>query len=167
VFLRRIIISALCLLFTFALVSCNMKSKNSFNLNSDSEIYTSGAQTSVTLVTVTDLDAEAKKLSSSTGRVALALIICKLDPHNVFEELSQKNAKELFDTLIETASRKSQTLEAIDGQFNLKDILASEKIYVTIKSNAVTSNASPTSSTASTAWITPFMTAINGDGKTH
>ena len=104
----------------------------------------------------------AAALDSSPGRVALSLIICKLDSSRMLAELSQKDAQSLFDTLKEIAQQKSQTLESLDDLYDLKDILASEKIYVLINSNAVTSSNAPQSSGNSVdvnGWIEKFEKA--------
>ena len=90
---------------------------------------------------------QARLNNSSTGRVALAMLICRLDSSYVYSDLIKKNAKELFDIVSETAVEKNVTLESLNSQYGLCDILASEKIYVSIESNNVT--ALPQSSTSS------------------
>lgn len=99
---------------------------------------------------------QAKLNNSSAGRVALSMIICRLDSSYVYSDLIRKSAKELFDIVSETAVEKNVTLESLNSQYGLCDILASEKIYVSIESNNVTSlpqssSSSPLSSRTTTA----------------
>lgn len=105
-----------------------------------------------------DVREEAKKLGSTPGQVALAAIISRLDNASPVEDLSRNSAKELFDDLRQTASQKSQTLEALDQLYDLSDILASEGIYVRFQANNIVSSAP---SSASDGWIDGFQKAIN------
>jgi hypothetical protein len=82
---------------------------------------------------------QAAVYKSSPGRVALSMLICRLDSSCVYTDLVEKSAKELFEIVSETAFEKNITLESLDNNYGLCDILASEKIYVSIKSNNVTS----------------------------
>lgn len=107
-----------------------------------------------------DVRSQAKKLGSTPGRVALAAIIIRLDNASPIEDLSRNSAKELFDVLRQTASQKSQTLEALDQLYGLSDILASENIYVRFQANNVVS-AADESGAASSDWIDRFQKAIN------
>ena len=104
-----------------------------------------------------DLKARSSELGTSPGRLALAIIIDRLDNATVVEDLSKKNAQELFDLLRQTASQKSQTLEGLNSLYHLNDILASEGIYVTIQANNVTSAAS---CSVSDSWIDVFETSL-------
>jgi hypothetical protein len=116
-----------------------------------------------------DIANQAKLYDSSDGRVALSMIICKLDSSYSYSSLVDKSAKELFDILSESAFEKNITLESLDNKYGLSDILASEKIYVIINSNNVssvpraskkTSKDSEKSTSGSEQWMTKFKTAI-------
>lgn len=92
---------------------------------------------------------QAEIYDSSPGRIALAMLICRLDSSYDYTQLVGKSAKELFETLSETAFEKNVTLESLNTQYGLCDILASEKIYVSIEANSVTSLPAPSSSSSS------------------
>ena len=106
---------------------------------------------------VTDITEEASDYGSSPGRVALAIIINRLDNATVVEDLAQQDAPELFELLRQTASQNSQTLQSLDKQYYLSDILASEGIHVTIESNNVISSAS---GSPDKDWIAKFEKAL-------
>jgi hypothetical protein len=165
VFHWRICVAA-CLMMLF-LTSCSLKFSSSGNnyKKATAATYDSNQSSSSSISLNVDLNTEAASLSSTPGRVALALIICKMDSSRVLDELTQKKAQPLFDILKEIAQQKSQTLESLDDQYGLKDILASEQIYVTIKSNAVTSVPAPSSagSSSDNGWMQKFKTAINAN----
>ena len=131
-------------------------SKSSFVSLSSAPSQDSSAKAKRTV----DIKSEAAALSSSAGRVALALVIYKLDNSKAVDELAKKDAATLFDILQEVALQKSQSLESLDDQYDLHDILASENIHVTIKANNVTS-ASQTGS--NTDWVTNFQNVINSN----
>ena len=160
--MRRWKRAAACLLLPFLLASCS--SGKSLNSTGSADRQTGNAavlSASASSSPVTDITAEAQKLSTTPGCVALAEIICQLDSSNHLEDLAQKNnAQNLFEILRETASQKSLTLETIDTQYDLKDILASEGIFVSISSNAATSL--PTGSRpADSSWIPKFQSAAS------
>lgn len=114
-----------------------------------------------------DLETEAQKYKSSPGRVALAMIICKLENSYSYSDIVKYSAKELFDILSESAVANNITLESLNTRYGLLDILASEKIYVSITANNVTylspssSKNASTDSTASTTWISNFHKVIS------
>jgi hypothetical protein len=93
--------------------------------------------------------AQAKLYQSTPGRVALAMLICKLDSSYDYTDLIKKNANELFDDVSEIAFEKNVTLESLDSRYDLTKILASEKIYVSIVANDVSSLPSARTSTSS------------------
>lgn len=97
---------------------------------------------------------EAENHDSTPGRVALSMLICRLDSSHVYSDLVKKNAKDLFDILSETAFEKDITLESLNNTYGLSDILASEDIYVIIESNNVTSLPSPSTSGAASSSTT-------------
>jgi hypothetical protein len=158
---RRVV----CLIIGFslmALTSCSAK-MSSANKTADS---TAAAGTAVptTSQTVTlkqniDMSAEAATLKTTPGKVALALIICKMDNSRALEDLAQKDSQDLLSILSEIAQQKSRTLESLNEQYDLVDILASENIFISIKSNAVTS--APAKSSSDLSWIPKFQDAIN------
>ena len=160
--IRRWKQAAACLLLPFLLASCSsgksLDSTGSANKQAGNAAVLSASASSAP---VSDITVEAQKLSSTPSCVALAEIICQLDSSNHLEDLVQKNnAQKLFEILRETASQKSLTLESIDTQYDLKDILASEGIYVSISSNAVTSL--PTGSKpADSSWIPKFQSGVS------
>lgn len=152
-------------------------------------LHTAESRNTDTALTGTIRVAEKADLyGTSKGRIALALIICKLDSSKSLSDLAQKDAATLFELLRETAMQKSVTLETVDKQYDVTDILASEGIYESIQANNVTSltagssqasvsssavsdskkasasNASSSASASSAslyAWIPEFETAIN------
>lgn len=107
-----------------------------------------------------DVVEQASFYKSSPGRVALSMLICKLDNSCVYTDLVKKSAKELLDVVSETAFEKNITLESLDNRYGLCDILASEKIYVSIESNNVTSQAQP--SATSSALTSSALNSSNG-----
>jgi hypothetical protein len=158
---RRLILILTCL-GLLLLTSCSAKFQNSSGAKKTTADTFNSATTEnpqPQLKRNIDVNSEAATLKSTSGRVALSLIICKMDSSRVFETLSQKDASELLAIISEVAQQKSQTLESLNNQYGLKDILASEKIYVDIRSNAVTSAA--TQSNSDDSWITKFQAAIN------
>ena len=160
----RRLIFILTFLFLLLLTSCSAKFQNSSAVKkTTADTFDAPPTTSSQsqLKRNIDVNSEAATLKSTPGRVALSLIICKMDSSRVFETLSQKDASELLAIISEVAQQKSQTLESLNNQYGLKDILASEKIYVDIKSNAVTSAAAQSSSDNN--WIAKFQTAINAN----
>jgi hypothetical protein len=163
VFRWRICVAA-CLMMLF-LTSCSLKLGSAGNnyKNAATATYDSNQSSSSSISLNVDLNTEAASLSSTPGRVALALIICKMDSSRVLDELAKKDAPSLLNILKEIALQKSQTLESLDDQYDLKDILASEQIYVTIKSNDVSSVPAPSSAVSSSdnGWMQKFKTAIN------
>jgi hypothetical protein len=108
---------------------------------------------------------QASIYKSSSGRVALSMLICKLDSSYVYSDLVKKSAKELFDIVSETAVEKNVTLESLDSQYGLSDILASEKIYVSIESNNVTSLPQRSSSKAISATASKKSALSSKDSK--
>lgn len=111
-----------------------------------------------------NLNELAQKYGISAGRMALALIICKLDSTMSIDDLIKKESGDLFEILTETATQKSITLETIDQRYGLTGILHSEGINVTIQANNVTSGpALASSQTGSDSWVNQFETAINAD----
>lgn len=106
---------------------------------------------------------EAKIYDSSPGRIALSMLICRLDSSRVYTDLVKKNAKELFNILSETAFEKDITLESLDNIYGLTDILASEDIYVSIKANSVTSLPQPSSSSPTAVSIKEVSSNSSGE----
>jgi hypothetical protein len=107
-----------------------------------------------------DLTDKSKQIGSTPGRLALAMIINKLDNATVVEDLSKKTSKDLFDLLRQDAPQKSQTLEGLDQLYGLNSILASEGIFVDFQANNVVS-ATSSGSSSSAAWEDKFIQAIN------
>ncbi|MDR3552718.1 MAG: hypothetical protein P4L75_06295 [Clostridia bacterium] len=101
---------------------------------------------------------KAVYLGSTKGRVALAIIINRLDSTQVVDDLAKKSALELFTILQNTAPQKSQTLEGLDRLYDLHAILASEGIYVTIQANDAVS---AKSSKQNDDWVKKFEVGIN------
>lgn len=166
--IRRWKRAVVCLLASVILTSCSSGRSLSSTGGSGKQAG-SGAVLSASSVSqpVPDIAAEAQKLSKTPGCVALAEIICQLDSSNHLEDLVQKNdAQHLFEILRETASQKSLTLETIDTQYDLKDILASEGIFVSISSNAVTSLPAG-SRPADSSWIPKFQSAASAKAASH
>lgn len=104
-----------------------------------------------------DLNVMARTYASTPGRVALSLIICRLDRSSYLQSLTQKSAQDLFSMLREVSSQNAQTLEALNTQFHLTDILASEGIYVHIHANAADPLTTPVAPASD--WVTQFQTA--------
>jgi hypothetical protein len=157
---RFVLFSVLCL-FLLSLTACSAGVKSaSASFKSAVSIYSGPSSSYNTHAKPNiDLNAEAATLKSTPGQVALSLIICRLDNSEVLDELASKDPQDLFNILTETALQKSQSLQSLDEQYDLTDILASGKIYVTIKSNDVSSAPAPKSS--STDWIAKFQSAYN------
>lgn len=99
----------------------------------------------------------ARTYGSTPGRTALSLIICRVDRSSGLQSLSQKSVQELFDILRETATQNAQTLESLNTQFDLVDILASEGVYVKIHANAADTLSTPI--TPAPDWIEHFQKA--------
>ena len=159
--IRRSVLIFACFALLF-LTSCTSKALKSSNQASyNAAATTSSGSALPSQYRNIDINSEASALSTQPGQVALALIICKLDNTKVLDELVKQDPHSLFDLLNETALQKSLTLESLDEQYGLTDILASLNIYVNIKSNTVTSV--PTPSSASQNWITKFQQAINAN----
>jgi hypothetical protein len=139
------LICAAALLQPLLLTSCSSDTgtvKNAEAVNNTSKVKISQSyQTSQ--LTQPDFSAnvvqQATFYKSSSGRVALSMLICRLDSSYVYSDLIKKSAKELFDIVSKTAVEKNVTLESLNSKYGLCDILASEKIYVSIESNNVTS----------------------------
>lgn len=146
-----------------ALAACGQKKASSSKSVSAQETGSVSSAASSTLPASVDLAAEAKTLGSTPGRTALALIICRLDPTNQLQPLAQKNAGDLFSLLQEIAVQKSRTLESLDQQFGLRDILASENIYVIIRANAADTVSGAVSSVAA-GWEQNFEKAYAAVG---
>lgn len=106
------------------------------------------------------LTEEARRLGSTKGRVALAVLINRLDSTQQVDDLAKMDASELFSTLQDTAAKKDQSLEALNRQYDLQSILASEGIYISIQANDVIS--SPSSAETSD-WASQFEQAINSN----
>lgn len=160
---RRLIFIITCV-GLLLLTSCSAKFQSTSGAKkatNDTFNSTSATSSQPQLKQNVDINSEAATLKSTPGRVALSHIICKMDSSRALETLSQKDARELLAIISEVAQQKSQTLESLNDQYDLKDILASENVYVNIKSNAVTSAAAQSSSDNS--WITKFETAINAN----
>jgi hypothetical protein len=162
--IRKIIFLAICFVLPFVLISCTVKETGSVTKPTGKTINSliSQPDNSTFSASSTDVVSEAQKLSSSPGRVALSLIICRLDNSYHLNELSQKDIQDLLSILSETSSQKAVTLEALDAQFNLRGILATEGMTVTIKANQITvvSNGSAPAN-PDNSWIAPFEKAIN------
>lgn len=158
--MRRLMLLIACfsLLSLTACTSKTMKESGSVSYYK-SDAATNSASTLPSQYRNLDLNSEAAALSTQPGQVALALIVCKLDNTKVLDELVKLEPHALFDLLNETALQKSQTLESLDEQYGLAEILASLNINVSIKSNTVTS--APAASSASQNWIAKFQQAIN------
>lgn len=112
--------------------------------------------------TAVDVVSDAKTLGSSPGRLALAIIINRIDGTTAIDDLARKNAQELFDILRQTASQKSETLESLDQIYYLSDILASEKIYVLLQSNNVVSSKA---ASYDANWAEKFDKSVNSPQK--
>lgn len=104
----------------------------------------------------------AHAYGSTPGRVALSLVICRMDRSNSLQSLAQKSAQDLFAMLRETATQNTQTLESLNIQFHLTDILASENIYVKIHANAADALSAPIAPAAN--WIEQFQAAYAASG---
>lgn len=85
-----------------------------------------------------DLEDEALENNTSVGRIALAMLICKLDGTNDYHDLLEESSIDLFEALKEEAASQNITLEKLDSTYYLGDILKSEQIYVSFSSNNVT-----------------------------
>lgn len=157
---RRATVAAICLILLLLFTSCTAKNSSGSVMQSTKRAGASAAEKSVSSAQPLDLSKEAQKLDVSEGRAALALIICKLDSSKVVSELAQKDASDLLDILTETALQNSQSLESLDEQYDLKDILASEGVYITIKSNAVSESLAPSGSPGN-GWVQNFQNAYN------
>ena len=103
------------------------------------------------------LESVASSTSSTRGRVALAIIINRLDSTQTVADLAGKPASELFGIIKTTAPQKSKTLEGRDQLYGLRDILASEGIYVSFQSNDVESAGD---SSPSKDWEQKFEDAV-------
>lgn len=112
----------------------------------------------IDLTTLQDLQKKSQALGSTPGRVALALILNKLDIALVVEDLAKKSSQELFDILRQVAPQKSQTLQGLDQLYGLKNILASDGVYVDFQANNVVSTISINNNLT---WADKFLKAIN------
>lgn len=121
----------------------------------------SGLISSVLPSTVNLVDM-AHAYGSTPGRIALSLLICRLDRSSSLQDLSQKPAQDLFAMLRETATQNAQTLESLNIQFHLTDILASEGISVKIHANAADTLSAPILPAAD--WMAQFQTAYAASG---
>ena len=155
---RRIASALLAFFFALLLVSCGQASSESSSSprasqTTGSDIIDSGIPATI------DLQTEAKAESSTPGRTALALLICRLDKTSSLKSLAQKSASDLFAMLRETAVQHAQTLQALNERFGLTDILASEGIYVKISGNMAQTVSLPIQPNA--GWETQFENAYN------
>ena len=148
-----------------ALAACGQRETSSATSKSVSVLEAESVSGTVAsaLPETVDLAAEAQTLGSTPGRTALALIVCRLDPTNSLAALAQKNAADLLSLLQEIAVQKSRTLESLDQQFGLRDILASEHVYVLIHANAA-DTVSGDGSAASAGWEQNFEKAYAAAG---
>lgn len=135
--MRKSAWAALLLACVLLLASCGKQSGSSLKQASSkvSAVSTEESEADSLPATVNLAD-EARQYASTPGRTALALIICRLDRSSALQGLTQKSAGDLFEMLRETAIQKSRTLESLDQQYDLHDILASEGIHVNIHANA-------------------------------
>jgi hypothetical protein len=134
------------------------KSKASYSSNSSEYSLNKALKAQINITSLQDLNDKSKAMGSTPGRVALALIINKLDDALIVEDLSKKTSQELFDILCQVAPQKSQTLEGLDQLYGLNNILASDGIYVNFQANNVVSAVSQDSSYT---WADKFIKAIN------
>lgn len=167
----RIYLFLLIIMIMFFVTSCSSNATESSKIiNRNNSIQFSSANSSeyssniaskaqiISITTLQDLEQKSHAIGSSPGRLALALIINKLDSATDVEDLSKESAQELFDTLRQDAPQKSQTLEGLDQLYGLDDILASEGIYVNFQANNIVSSVSANSGFA---WSDKFIKAIN------
>lgn len=146
--------------------SDGQKSK-SYSSSSSEYSLNKALKAQINITSLQDLKQESQAMGSTPGRVALALIINKLDNARVVEDLSKKTSQELFDILCQAAPQKSQTLEGLDQLYGLNKILASDGIYVSFQANNVVSAVSQDSIVAASsqdssyAWADKFINAIN------
>lgn len=133
-------------------VSCgnNATSKVSKKISSDS-VKTSSFQKSQEIQPdySAGVKQQAEYYHSTPARVALSMIITKLDNSYAYTDLVKKSGKELFDVLSETATENNITLESLANKYWLCDILASEKIYVSIEANNVKTLPAPKANSSS------------------
>lgn len=121
---------------------------------------TAGSVNNSMKLTTINLEKLSKQYNSTDGRVAMAVIIYKMDNSAVIEDLSKKSAKELFDYICELAPQASYTLEGLNKLYYLQDILASEGLYVDLQSNNVVSRATKS---PDKGWIQKFESAVNSN----
>jgi hypothetical protein len=165
--------------------SCALNSTNIKSSNAPQKSVSSSQTSQYSLQQQPDFSAnilsQASLYGTSPGKIALSMLICKLDSSYAYTNLLKKNAKELFDIISETAFKKDITLESLDIRYGLCDILGSEKIYVKIESNNVismpptpssstkqsTASSKPSAGTSDTAssnysisWIAKFQKTI-------
>ncbi|ADU26282.1 hypothetical protein [Ethanoligenens harbinense] len=156
--LRRLLFLAVAVAALALLSACGTQPRQSKSSTAEaipSSLH--GGTIDSTLPATADLNTMARTYASTPGRIALSLIICRLDRSSYLQPLAQKSAQDLFSMLREVAAQNSQTLESLNTQFHLTDILSSEGIYVQIHANA----ADPLSTPIAPApdWITQFQSA--------
>lgn len=166
--LRRPLFTAVALVLLSLLSACSIQksqtthtasvsSTASFSASEKKISSANSGQIKNTLPSTVNLTNMANTYASTPGRVALSLIICSMDRSNSLKTLPQKSARDLFSMLRETAAQNTQTLESLNTEFGLTDILASEGIYVRIHANAADTLTMPTAPAAD--WITRFESA--------
>lgn len=158
VFVAVAVLACSCSVHKGKTVSAKSSGKGSFAISQPVSSAESFAAQNASAAVSVDIQEEAVKEGSTPGRVALAVIINRLDGTTSLDDLCHQSAKELFDILQQTASQKSQTLESLDQLYDLSDILASEHIYVQFQSNNVVS--STPADSGSGGWVPKFEKAI-------
>jgi hypothetical protein len=156
VLVRKLALAASCTI-ALLLASCSLNSAATKDVEASkmSSVITSSQTSQIDQSTQPDFHAsiiqEASLYKSTPGRVALSMLICRLDSSYVYSDLVKKNANELFDIVSKTAFKNNITLESLNTLYGLCDILESEKIYVSIESNNVTSLPQPSVSSSTTS----------------
>jgi len=171
--LLSFLVIALAAMFLYA---CNTQQPKSQNVQTSSVISQISHSTEAEPNYNASLKDQAKIYNSTPSRVALAMLICKLDNSYFYTDIVTLDAKELFDILRDSAVDNNITLESLNTRYGLLDILAAENIYITISSNNVTFTSPPevasekaaekkhsTDSSKSDAWIEKFQTAITSN----
>lgn len=167
---RRLLPFLVVALTTVFLSSCNAQQPNSKSTQTSSVVSEISHNTDALEPNYSaDLNDQAEIYNSTPSRVALAMIICKLDDSYLYTDIVTLDAEELFDILRDSAVDNNVTLESLNSRYGLLDILADEDIYITISSNNVTYKSESEaaaerkksgSSSKSKRWVAKFQSAI-------
>lgn len=163
---RRLLLFAAAFLSLVLFSACSaFQSKPSTSTSSTTSSSIHKGLINSTLPSSIDLLDMAHTYASTPGRTALSLVICRVDRSSGLQSLTQKSAQELFSILRETATQNAQTLESLNTQFDLVDVLASEGVYVRIHANAADILSTPITPTSNR--IVTFQNAFAASSSSY